>query len=149
IPASDMFWFSVTVARTALTAKMPTASPNRTNAVTIATALFSTAPPLVACPATGPVTCGMCVSRTLLTGIPADKGSDRTARRAKNPPGVRRDPTKKRREALTSQTETCTTPGGYCAVVEPGVPWCHKGFHCWAKPRITLRVGKLTIGDGS
>ncbi|GGS12422.1 hypothetical protein GCM10010221_06290 [Streptomyces parvus] len=46
-------------------------------------------------------------------------------------------------------TETWTTPGGYCAVEDPGVPWCHKGFHYWGKPRITLRVGKLTIGDRS
>ncbi|GFN06658.1 hypothetical protein GCM10010298_53980 [Streptomyces microflavus] len=122
-------------------AKMPTASPNSTSAVTIATGLRSKAPP--------PVTCSTSVARTLLTGIPSDKGSDRSVRHAKNHSAVRRESTKKRREALTFKTETCTTPAGYCAVVEPGVPWCHKGFHYWGKPRITLRVGKLTIGDGS
>lgn len=47
IPASDMFWFSATVARTALMSTMPTASPNSTSAVTIATGLRICVPPLL------------------------------------------------------------------------------------------------------
>ncbi|GHB20908.1 hypothetical protein GCM10010331_03750 [Streptomyces xanthochromogenes] len=68
---------------------------------------------------------------------------------AKNHSAIRRDPTKKPGGALTDGTETLPTPHRYCAVREPGVPWCDKGFRDLSVPRITLRVGKLTIGDGS
>ncbi|GAA2414832.1 hypothetical protein GCM10010433_12320 [Streptomyces pulveraceus] len=70
-------------------------------------------------------------------------------RRAKNRSPISGDSTKKREKSQPVRTETWTTPRGYCAVMKPGVPWCHKGFRDLSKPRITLRVGKLTIGDGS
>ncbi|GGT17612.1 hypothetical protein GCM10010207_16130 [Streptomyces atratus] len=70
-------------------------------------------------------------------------------RRAKNRSPISGDSTKKHRARLLALTETWTTPRGYCAVTNPGVPWCHKGFRDLSKPRITLRVGKLTNGDGS
>ncbi|GGV84962.1 hypothetical protein GCM10015535_31010 [Streptomyces gelaticus] len=70
-------------------------------------------------------------------------------RRAKNRSPISGDSTKKRKKSQLVRTETWTTPRGYCSVMNPGVPWCHKGFRDLSKPRITLRVGKLTIGDGS
>lgn len=70
-------------------------------------------------------------------------------RRAKKCAAVSRNQTKKHRASLPVPTETWTTPRGYCAVMVPGVPWFHKGFRDLSRPRITLRVGKLTIGDGS
>ncbi|GGU36348.1 hypothetical protein GCM10010274_24670 [Streptomyces lavendofoliae] len=97
-----------------------------------------------------PVTCRdesvRTTARRLLTGKPRDKGSGRAA---KNHSPIRRDSTKKRDAALTRKTETLTTPAGYCSGKKPCVTWCDKGFNDSTTPRITLRVGKLTIGDGS
>ncbi|GHA80509.1 hypothetical protein GCM10010392_02650 [Streptomyces clavifer] len=93
----------------------------------------------------------MCPSRPLCS--PRTPGSRqarvRLVSEAKIPSAVRGKSTKKRRAALTVRTETWTTPRGYCAVKDRGVPWCDKGFRDSSKPRITLRVGKFTIGDGS
>ncbi|GAA2995734.1 hypothetical protein GCM10010447_26100 [Streptomyces fulvorobeus] len=145
IPARDIFWLSTTVASTALTSTTPTASPNSTSPVTTATGLRITAPtPLLpSCPLAA------ATARTLLTGNGSYKRSAAPRGRAKKRSDVRRNPTKNRRTSLTLRTETWTTPRGYCALKEPGVTWCDKGFHDSSNPRITLRVGKLTSGDGS
>ncbi|GAA3374764.1 hypothetical protein GCM10020367_39930 [Streptomyces sannanensis] len=82
-------------------------------------------------------------------GKPLGKGSDTAGARAKNHSPIRRDSTKKPKPLRGCRTETLTTPQGYCALEEPGVPWCDKGLPLSSEPRITLRVGKLTIGDGS
>ncbi|GHE57058.1 hypothetical protein GCM10018785_27910 [Streptomyces longispororuber] len=68
---------------------------------------------------------------------------------AKNHWAIRRDSTKKPGAAQRGRTETLATPGDYPAQVGPCVPRCDKGFRGSSEPRITLRVGKLTNGDGS
>ena len=57
-------------------------------------------------------------------------------------------PQRNRARRGTLEQRPCHITGLRCRG-EPGVPWCDKGFRGSREPRITLRVGKLTPGDGS
>lgn len=148
IPSRDIDWASTKPAMTALIATMPGASRKSTAAVTRAIGLRATsATPAFACyrqydrqrEGYWPV--------NLRTRVRTRAGV--AGRSAKNPRAIRRDPTKKPEWRLAGRTETCATPRSYCAVKEPCVPWCDKGIHDPSRPGVTLRVGKLTTGDGS
>ncbi|GAA2926667.1 hypothetical protein GCM10010446_08830 [Streptomyces enissocaesilis] len=144
-PSRDIDWLSTILPRIQWTPTIPTASTNSTAAATAAVGLRAMAPHPLPAVTSGYVRDG----QTLLTGKPPYKGSGAADPRAKNHSAIRRDSTKKAAAPLTARTETCATPDDYCAVKEPVVPWCDKGIRESREPRITLRVGKLTIGDGS